>query len=103
MVYYSRNALEALDAIFEGLLSWPKHQLTYSHIVSYHQVLKLLCDSLDGLVHHFDASFESHKKYGAKVYHYTRTKNTTWYIIYDIDYVTNTIFIQHITSNHSTT
>ena len=103
MVYYSQNAIKDLDIIFEGLISWSKHNLTYSHVKAYHNEIKRVCDSLDSLVYHFNTQFEMHKKYGKKVHCYNRNKNTTWYIIYDIDLSTNTIYIQHITSNHTTT
>jgi hypothetical protein len=102
MVYYSQSALADLEEIFEGLLSWPKHNLEYNHVVTYHNELRSICDSLDTRTYHFEANFESHKKFGKKVYSYNRNKNTTWYIIYEVDITTNTIYIQHITSNHIT-
>jgi hypothetical protein len=102
MVYYSQNAIADLNKIFDGLLSWPKHNLEYNHVVTYHNELRNICDSLDNQTYHFESRFESHKKYGKKVYCYNRNKSTSWYIIYDIDLVSNTIYIQHITSNHVT-
>ena len=102
MVYYSQSAISDLDLIFEGLLLWPKHNLEYNHVVTYHNELRKICDSLDTKTYHFDTKFDSHKKYGKKVYPYNRNKSTTWYIIYDVDLTSNTIYIQHITSNHIT-
>ena len=102
MVYYSKSAIADLDDIFEGLLSWTKHNLEYNHVVKYHNELRKVCDSLDTNTYHFEAKIEIHKQYGKKVYCYKRNKNTTWYIIYDVDLASNTIYIQHITSNHLT-
>ncbi len=102
MVYYSQKAIADLDRIFEGLLLWPKLNLEYNHVVKYHNELRNVCDLLDSKSYHFQAKFEEHKKYGNKVYCYNRNKNTNWYIIYDIDLASNTVFIQHITSNHIT-
>ncbi len=102
MVYYSRNAINDLDKLFESLLLWPKHNLSYNHVITYHNDLKKICDSLDTLKFHFETRFKLHKQYGKKVFTYKRNKNTCWYIIYDIDTTTNTIYIQHITSNHIT-
>ena len=102
MVYYSQTAKDDLDSIFEGLLSWPKHDLEYNHVIEYHNDLKVICDSLDAKSFHFEAKNESHKFFWKKVYPYVRNKSTTWYIIYDWESESNSVFIQHITSNHIT-
>jgi len=36
MVFYSNNARKDLKNIFDGLLTWSKHQLEYNHVVLYH-------------------------------------------------------------------
>ena len=103
MVLFSQLAENDLSNIFIGLSLWKKHPLEYEHAMNYVDDIVDLCESLDKTNHHFNTQFEMHKKYGKKVHCYNRNKNTTWYIIYDIDLSTNTIYIQHITSNHTTT
>lgn len=78
MVYYSRNAIKALDNIFEGLLSWPKQNLSYGHVKSYHNERRIVCDSLDSLIYHFDVRFDKHKKYSKKAHCYNRKKIQVW-------------------------
>ncbi len=102
MVYYSEKAQHDLTEIFWGLINWPKHPLEFNHASAYLDDIHVICNNLDKTNYHANVQFEIHKKYGKKVFNYTRNKNTTWYIIYDIDVVSNTIYIQHITSNHIT-
>lgn len=102
MVYYSENAQNDLTEIFWGLINWAKHPLEYSHASAYLDDIHQICSTLDKTNYHADVQFEIHKKYGKKVFKYTRNKNTTWYIVYDVDFVSNIIYIQHISSNHIT-
>ena len=101
MVFYSIQADNDLDDILEGLHAWRKHTLTREFCLSYISDLVDVCDSLDKKNIHFSAVYESHKLYGDKVHKYVRNKNTTWYIIYDID-ISNNVFINKIISNHLT-
>ncbi len=100
MVYYSKYSLVDLNEIFVGLLTWEKHQLEYSHVVSYMNDLKNMCTSLDRYSYHAPSTYTKHKKLGQFVYRYRRNKNTTWYIIYNKDEYNN-VFIQRILSNYS--
>jgi len=101
MVFYSKQADSDLDEILEGLLLWRKHTLTRDFCLSYISDLVDVCDSIDTKAVHFNAVYETHKQYGAKVHKYVRNKNTTWYIIYDID-SSNTVYIKKIISNYLT-
>jgi len=102
MVFYSLTAKEDLKNIFDGLLSWPKHNLEYKHVVEYHADILDICDSLDSKSFHFNAHFPGHKRFGDKVFTYRRNRQTCWYIIYNVDPHGN-IYIQRIFSNHTTT
>ena len=101
MVFYSIQADNDLDEILEGLLTWQKHTLTHEFCLSYISDLVNVCDSLDAKAIHFNTIYEIHKLYGDKVHKYIRNKNTTWYIIYNID-LSNNIFINKIISNYLT-
>ena len=101
MVYYNKQADSDLDNILEGLLTWSKYTLTREFCLSYISDIVDVCDSLDSKAIHSDAFYETHKRYGKKVYKYTRNKSTTWYIIYDIDSYNN-VYINKIISNHLT-
>ena len=101
MVFYSTQADNDLDEILDGLLTWRKHTLTREFCLSYISDLVDVCDSLDTKVIHFNTTYEAHRLYGEKVHKYVRNKNTTWYIIYDIDLYDN-VFINKIISNYLT-
>ena len=101
MVYYSKQADNDLDDILDGLLMWQKYTLTREFCLNYISDIIDVCDSLDAKTIHSDASYETHKRYGKKVYRYARNKSTMWYIIYDTDSYNN-IYINKIISNHLT-
>ena len=102
MVFYSIQADNDLDEILEGLLTWRKHTLTREFCLSYISEFIDVCDSLDKKTIHFNAVYDTHKLYGDKVHKYVRNKNTTWYIIYNID-LSNNVYINKIISNYLTT
>jgi len=101
MVYYSKQADDDLDDILEGLYTWRKYTLTREFCLSYVSDIIDICDSLDTKNVHYSTFYETHKRYGDKVYKYSRNKNTTWYIIYNIDSFNN-IYINKIISNYLT-
>ena len=101
MVYYSKQADDDLDGILEGLLTWPKCVLTREFCLKYLSDIIDCCDSLSTITFHFNAVYETHKRYGKKVFKYARNKSTSWYIIYDVD-GNNNIFINKIISNYQT-
>ena len=74
MVFYSHIARQDLKSIFDGLLTWSKHQLEYNHVVLYHNTIIDVCDSLDKKAIHFNARYIIHKRYGEKVHTYKRNK-----------------------------
>ncbi len=102
MVLFSHLAENDLSNIFIGLTYWKKHCLELKHVEKYVNDIVDVCERIDKITFHTDVQYEIHKQYGKKVFTYKRNKNTCWYIIYDIDTTTNTIYIQHITSNHIT-
>ena len=101
MVFYSTQVDDDLDELLEGLLSWQKHTLSREFCLNYISDLVDVCDSLDRKMFHLNTVYETHKRYGNKVYKFERNRNTTWYIIYDID-LSNNIFINKIISNYLT-
>jgi len=101
MVYYSEQADNDLDDILEGLLTWRKHLLTREFCHDYISDIIDICDSLDTKKFHLNTLYETHRRYGKKVFKYFRNKNTTWYIIYDLDEMNN-IFVNKIINNYLT-
>ena len=101
MAFYSIQADNDLDEILEGLLTWQKHTLTREFCLRYISDLIDVCDSLDAKTSHFNTVYATHKRYGNKVHKFVRNKNTTWYIIYDVD-LSNNVFINKIISNYLT-
>jgi hypothetical protein len=101
MVYYSEQADNDLDDILEGLLSWRRYALTREFCHNYISDIIDVCNGLDTKVYHTNAVYNIHKRYGAKVYKYSRNKNTVWYIIYNID-AFNNIFVNKIMNNYLT-
>jgi len=100
MVYYSDQFEKDLEQIFRALLAWKKHELEYSHVISYRNDIKKECLSLGSISHHFNSKYKEHRKIGEYVHLYKRNKNTIWYIVYDKDEHRN-IYIQGIFSNYT--
>jgi len=101
MIYLNSRAEDDLVSILIGLLTWEKHFIELEHAKSYIHDIRMECYSLGTKKNHFNTTFSTHKNFGSKVHTYNRNKQTQWYIIYDIDRYGN-IFINHITSNHTT-
>jgi hypothetical protein len=101
MVYYSNQAKIDLYNILTGLMKWPKHPLETEHALQYVDNIYVVCNSLDMKIYHADTVYSIHKLYGSKVYAYKRNKQTTWYIIYNLDRHGN-VFINKIMSNYQT-
>jgi len=102
MVLFSNKANHDLDDIYEGLLNWKKIQLERNAIINYVVDIVDVCATIDKTIFHANIEYPEHKEFDEKVYKYTRYSNTTWYIIYDFDKSSNTVYIQHITPNHFT-
>ena len=102
MVYYSHAAEDKLSSIFIGLTKWKKHPLEFDHAANYVDDIVDCCEVLDQNSYHAFARYASHKKFGKHIYRYERNSSTTWYIIYDVEIESNSIYIQYITSNHTT-
>ena len=101
MVFINRQAKVDLDYIVAGLLEWDKIELTVPEVMQYVDDIADVCYELDSLAYHHYAKYENHLKYGAYSYPYKRNKNTTWYIIYNID-SRNNVYVNKIISNYQT-
>ena len=101
MVFINKQALQDLDEIYLGLYHWDKVQLSIEFLNIYIDDIIKQCYELDELSIHFNTTFSSHKRFGAKVHRYRRNNQTTWYVIYNID-DENNIFVNKIISNYST-
>ena len=101
MVFIKRQAKVDLDNIVAGLLEWEKVHLTVAEVMKYVDDIADTCYQLDDLTYHRHATFNVHLQYGEYVYPYKRNRQTTWYIIYDMD-TFNNVFVQKIISNHLT-
>jgi hypothetical protein len=101
MVFISRQAKTDLDNIVIGLLEWNKVELSVSEVMQYVDDIVDTCYCLDSLKFHPAAKYEEHLKYGMYAYSYKRNKNTTWYIIYNVDSDKN-VFVNKIISNYLT-
>ena len=102
MVLYSKTAIENLTDILIGLINWPKHPLSVEHAENYVAEIRFVCDELDTKSFHFNTRFALHKSCGSKVHTYRKNKQTSWYIIYNLDRNAN-VYIERILSNHNTT
>lgn len=102
MVYLNSRAEDDLFGILVGLLTWEKHLIEYEHAESYVNDIKNECLSIDKLNYHINCRYTDHKNYGQKVHQYRRSKNTSWYIIYNIDRTNKIVYIEHIMQNQTT-
>jgi hypothetical protein len=101
MVSYSEQSKDDLRDILWGLAMWEKHPLGYEHAMSYVGDIRYVCDHLDKQTYHRDTVNNTHKRYGSKVYPYKRNKQTTWYIIYNLD-IHGNVYVNKIMSNYLT-
>ena len=102
MVFINREAKNDLNEIFSGLIVWKRITLELKYCVDYVNQIIDVCNTLDHLSVHFNSQYEDHKNQGEKIHKFKRTKNTTWYIIYDYDRLSNTVYVKRIMSNHTT-
>jgi hypothetical protein len=101
MIYYSNQAKTDLSSILIGLMKWQKHPLETKHALQYVDDIYAICNSLNMKIYHTHTVYPIHKLYGSKVHAYKRNKQTTWYIIYNLDQHGN-VFINKIMSNYQT-
>ena len=105
MVFFSKSALEDIESLFVGLLEWKTKDnqqpiMTFDEVWNYRNELFDAGNSLDHLLFHIEAKFETHKQFGKFICRYDRNLRTQWYFIYDK--VANNIFINKIISNYLT-
>jgi mRNA-degrading endonuclease YafQ of YafQ-DinJ toxin-antitoxin module len=101
MVFYNTTVHADIEQIRYGLLNWGKIVLTEEFIENYIDKIKEVCESLDKRTYHLTSVYLSHQPYGKYVYKYHRNKQTTWYIIYNLD-TDNNVYINKIISNYNT-
>ena len=101
MVFYSKQFSEDLENLLYGLVTWEKHPLAFEHAQLYVEDIINTVDTLDTKTFHKNAVYAAHLRYGSKVFIYCRNKQTTWYIIYNLDLHGN-VYVNKITSNHLT-
>lgn len=101
MVYFSKLSLKDIDDLVVGLLTWRKHELSIEFVQNYRDRIVYECKSLDIKLFHFNTQYNLHKQFGQKVFTYKRSKQTVWYIVYNLDAHGN-VFIQRLFSNHTT-
>jgi len=101
MVIYSEQFSEDLENLLYGLITWEKHPLNPEHAQLYVENIINIVDTLDTKTFHKNAVYTAHLRFGSKVFVYNRNKQTTWYIIYDIDIHRN-VYVNKIMSNHLT-
>lgn len=100
MVYYSKQAENDLEGILEGLLTSQKQTLTREFCLNNLFNMIGVCDSLDTKSLHSNTVYDAHKRYGKKVHKHLRRKNAVWYIIYDIDFQNNALYVNKIISSY---
>jgi len=101
MVFISKQAKIDLDNIVIGLLEWDKIELAVDEVMQYVDDIVTICYQLDSSVFHHKATYNDHLKHGGYAYPYKRSKQTIWYIIYDIN-KQNNIHVNRIVSNYMT-
>lgn len=104
MVYWSDEAHEDIERIFEDLLHWrtPNGQvhMDYAHAVAYYTELYDRFETIDQLHVHQKPKYASHARHGQYAYQYNRNDRTTWYAIYDLH--GTDVFLKKILSNYNT-
>jgi hypothetical protein len=101
-VYFNRLARSDLRAIFIGLLTWKKIEISREEAKSY--VLSIYQVALTIPKKHFHerCKYKMHLKYGTYAVRYRRNSRTMWYVIYNIDPFTGNIFVEKIVNNYTT-
>jgi len=101
MVIYSEQFSEDLESLLYGLVTWEKHPLSFEHAQLYVEDIINIVDTLDTKTFHRNAVYAIHRRYGSKIFACNRNKQTTWYIIYNLD-IHGNVYINKIISNHLT-
>ena len=101
-VYFNPLAKKDLRDIFIGLLKWKKVELSREEARQYVSDIYNIALSLPYETYHQKCKYLIHLKYGNYQYLYQRNKHTMWYIIYNIDIETNSIYIEKIMNNYLT-
>jgi hypothetical protein len=101
MVLVKKKALNDIQSILNGLLTWNKHQLSYDFCINYVDRIIETCFEIKNVVFHKKATYLTHKMFGVYIYDLKSNRHTTWYIIYNIDSMNN-ILVERIISNYVT-
>ncbi|GHU93871.1 hypothetical protein FACS1894156_1350 [Bacteroidia bacterium] len=103
MVIYSDRAIQDLEDILYGLVTWEKHPLSFEHAKRYVDEIEAEADTICKKTFHTDTYYPSHKLYGDKVHLYRKRKQTVWYIIYNWEEPIRMAFVTKIINNYLTT
>lgn len=102
MVIYSEYAQIEFENILHGLVTWKKHPLEFEHAKDYVRDIRKAADDICTKTAHKNCTYQTHKKYGEKVFTYRRKKNTQWYVIYDWDKDSHVAYVNKIINNYMT-
>ena len=102
MVIYNDTSRNDFIDILYGLATWKKHPLEFEHACSYVDDIKEAADDICTKTAHRNCTYQTHKKYGEKVFTYRRNKNTQWYVIYDWDKDGHVAYVNKIINNYMT-
>ena len=102
MVIYNQIAEQDLIDTLYGLITWEKHNLSNQHCERYVDDIVDIIDTICKKTFHRNGVFESHLKYGNKVFTYRRNNNTVWYFIYNWDKDNRIAYLNKIMNNHIT-
>ncbi|GHT09857.1 hypothetical protein AGMMS4956_00260 [Bacteroidia bacterium] len=104
MVFYSSQADDDLQNIFDGLLQWKTQNgqihMDFLAVEKYLNDILDVCDGVESITFHLLTKYIDHQQYGNYVVRYKRNRRTTWYIIYNIQ--GNDFFIEKIMNNYQT-
>ncbi len=102
MVCYSDVFIEDLQNLLYKLANWKKHPLGFEHAANYVRDIRTAADDICTKTAHRNCTYQTHKKYGEKVFTYRRNKNTQWYVIYDWDKDSHVAYVNKIINNYMT-
>ena len=101
-VCFSVQAEQDLSDIVIGLLLLTKVSISEKEALRYVDDIYLMALTIPDMTYHTKCKYLIHRQYGKYHLKYKRNNRTEWYIIYDIDHVSQNILINKIISNHMT-
>ncbi|GHU70467.1 hypothetical protein FACS189413_10860 [Bacteroidia bacterium] len=102
MVIYSDVAIQDLEDILYGLVTWKKHPLAVEHALQYVDELHADADTICLKFYHANTTYLLHQKYGNKAHTYKRNVQTQWYVIYEWMNYQRVALVNKILNNYQT-